>query len=174
MELGGDEKRIQALFSELALENLTGTPGFENLWIRAESIAPARGRRLRGSILVICAALLVAVASLLSVSFWYASSSADATNIAPQEIPTVAAPDLLAWTMQQPHSTRQRKPVGRKQSARALPTEMSLLSNWQSPTETCLQSPAVRLSSLPQLNQSVQDLKEFLTKSNEAMKESNQ
>src|SRR5262249_12836820 len=101
MELGGDEKRIQALFSELALENHSGAPGFETLWTQAEATGPERGRRRSGSILVIGAALLIGAAALLSASFWYQSSqSDDAINIAPQEIPTPAAPDALAWSME--------------------------------------------------------------------------
>jgi hypothetical protein len=41
MELGGDEKRIQALFSELSFE-IAGLPRFEQLWTRGET-TPARG-----------------------------------------------------------------------------------------------------------------------------------
>jgi hypothetical protein len=164
MELGGDEKRIQALFSEFALENRTGAPGFETLWTQAQATAPARGRRVTGPVLSVAATL---AASLLSVAFWYQSSQSDhAINIAPQQIPTPAAPDRLTWNMEfvKPRPAHHRKPVRQKQSERALTSEMALLSSWQSPTETFLQSPAVPLNSLPQLNQSAQDLKEFLKK----------
>ena len=34
MQLAGPEKRIQALFSELSLEDRTHVPRFEQLWTR--------------------------------------------------------------------------------------------------------------------------------------------
>jgi len=54
-------------------------------------------------------------------------------------------------------------------------TEAALLSKWQSPTQTFMEAPtAVALQTLPQLNQSVEDLKLFLSGNNETIKESNQ
>ena len=42
MELGGTEKRIQALFSELSLEDRTHVPRFEQLWtLRVEKTGRA-------------------------------------------------------------------------------------------------------------------------------------
>jgi hypothetical protein len=50
-----------------------------------------------------------------------------------------------------------------------------VLSSWQSPTAAFLESPArPSFDSLPQLNQSVEDLKSFLPKANQVLKESNQ
>ena len=37
MELGGDEKRIQALFSELRFEDQSRSPEFYHLWARAHA-----------------------------------------------------------------------------------------------------------------------------------------
>jgi len=51
----------------------------------------------------------------------------------------------------------------------------TMLSSWQSPTSSLLQAPTgFALNTLPQLNQSAEELKQFLPKNNDATKESNQ
>jgi hypothetical protein len=50
-----------------------------------------------------------------------------------------------------------------------------MLSRWQSPTDILMTSPTtVVLNSLPQLDESAEELKQFLPKKNDTMKESNQ
>ena len=86
MELGGAEKRIQALFSELSLEERNHVPGFEKLWTRAEVTRLVPARAYVSSI-----AVIAVVATTMSLSLWSWSRTAEVTlNIAPQEIPDFA------------------------------------------------------------------------------------
>jgi len=177
MEFSGDEKRIQALFSELSLENRTRTPRFEKLCQGAEANAPARAPRAMRLMLV--AILVVVAMSLVAARSWLSSSQAEHTaNIPSQVIPTTSAPRV-----QQPEHllsaaskdlVRPRR-LMRRQTERAAIRQAEMLSDWQSPTNILLSSPAVSvLSSLPQLNQASRDLEQFLPKNNEVIKESKQ
>ena len=167
MELGGTEKRIQALFSELSLEDHRVTPRFQQLWTRAEATKPAP--LFRRSFALTAAVVVVAVA--FSFALWTRQSQL-VFNIAPLEIPARSLPELkqLASVVEQPRS----QPPRRKRTVRQRQTEnisdAALLSRWQSPTQSFMQSPSVLgFNSLPQLNQSAKDLESFLPK-----KESNQ
>jgi hypothetical protein len=175
MEFSGDEKRIQALFSELSLENQTRTPRFEKLWRAAEANAPARTPLAMRLVLV--AIMIIAVMSLVAARSWISSSQTDHTaNIPPQVIPTTSAPRVQQSELSAAAKdlVRPRRLI-RRQTERAAIREAEMLSNWQSPTSILLNSPAVSvLSSLPQLNQSAKDLEQFLPKNNEVIKESKQ
>ena len=155
MELDGTEKRIQALFSELALEDRRRVPRFEKLWTQTTRPAPV----FRRSWAVTAAIVVIVVAS--SFALW---SRQDQTvlNIAPLEIPTPASPQL-ASIVEPPRSQQpQRKRTIRQ---RSVLSEAALLSRWQSPTQNFMQSPSsVSFNSLPQLNQSAKDLESFLPK----------
>ena len=177
MEFSGDEKRIQALFSELSLENQTRTPRFENLWQRAEANAPVRAPLVTRFVLV--AIVFIVAMSLVAARSWLSFSQTEHTaNIPVQIIPTTSAPRV-----QQPEQllsvaskdlVRPRRLIHR-QTERTAIRQAEMLSNWQSPTNILLNSPAVSvLSSLPQLNQSAKDLEQFLPKNNEVIKESKQ
>jgi hypothetical protein len=179
MEFSGDEKRIQALFSELSLADRSRTPGFERLWVRAAN-ASAPAPFARRSTLAIGTAAILAVVCLLATWSWLrASQSEQAANIPPQTIPTtsesrVRQPEqLLSVNSKQLRTARPRRVVHQRQNTAIRQAE--LLSNWQSPTSILLNSPTVSvLSSLPQLNQSARDLEQFLPKNNEVIKESKQ
>ena len=176
MESGGAEKRIQALFSEQSLEELTHVPGFEKLWTCAEVTRPAPARAYVSLITVIATIVVVAIA--MSLSLWSWSRSAVALNIAPQEIPdfVLSRPPQVAIVIEpsKPLFQRQKTRVQKRRSERNEMSEVVLLSNWQSPTQSFMQAPASVFNSLPQLNQSAKDLESFLPKNNEVMKESNQ
>ena len=160
MELGGTEKRIQALFSELSLEERNRVPRFEKLW--TQTTKPARG--FRRSWAMTAAAVVIAAASF---ALWSRQSQV-VLNIAPVEIPT---PQLaLIVESPRPRQPRQKKIVRQRQPDRHVFSEAALLSRWQSPTQNFMQSPSsVNFNSLPQLDQSAKDLESFLPK-----KESNQ
>lgn len=154
MELDGTEKRIQALFSELALEDHTRLPRFEKLW--TQTTRPAQGFRRSWAV---AAAVVVIAAS--SLALW-SRQSQTVLNIAPLGIPTPALPEL-ASIVEPPRS----QPPHRKKTIRqrSVLTEAALLSRWQSPTQNFMQSPSsVSFNSLPQLNQSAKDLESFLPK----------
>lgn len=172
MELGGDEKRIRALFSELSLEDQIAVPRFEKLWQRAASTSRERPRLFSTSVVVIATVIILTV---LSVAVWLRYRSVEsvapqnALNVTPQEIPSpVAPPENVAAVPARPryHPHRSKKLTSRPE--RSVMIEAALLSSWQSPTEKFLESPAGSIfNSLPQLNQSAEDLKSFLPKNNE-------
>ena len=154
MELDGTEKRIQALFSELALEDRRRVPHFEKLCTETTRKAPV----FRRSLAVTAAVVIVAATSF---ALW-SRQSQTVLNIAPLEIPTPVSPQLASIVepprLQQPHRKRTIR-------QRSVLSEAALLSRWQSPTQNFMQSPSsVSFNSLPQLNQSAKDLESFLPK----------
>lgn len=176
MEFSGDEKRIQALFSELSLEDQTRAPRFEKLWSRAEANKPAPAPIVRRFVLV--AMVVIVVMSFVAAQSWFSSSqSQQVANVPPQIIPTTSQPRIQhsELTAASKDVARPRR-FARRQTERTAISQAAMLSNWQSPTSILLNSPTVSvLSSLPQLNQSARDLEEFLPKkNNELIKESKQ
>lgn len=181
MELGGDEKRIQALFFELSVQDQQHAPRFEKLW--REAVPAEQAPRFTRSLVVIAATLIVAVAVLFVAWSRKRSTEQNVKNVAPQ---TVASP-LAPYVPQQPdkvafvhrgtrsHSSSRRTLARQRQPEPALEQQAALLANWKSPTEKFMTSPTRSVfNSLPQLNESVKDLQSFLSKNNESMKESNQ
>jgi hypothetical protein len=168
MELGGTEKRIQALFSELSLEDRTHLPRFEHLWTRVERTTPAPLFRRSWAVTVV----VIAAASLFAM---WSRQFQIVLNIAPLEIPTPASPQVASVVEPaRPHQPRKKRSVRQRQTDSVL-SEVALLSRWQSPTQNFMQSPSsVSFNSLPQLNQSAKDLESFLPKNDGRIKESNQ
>ena len=176
MELSGDEKRIQALFSELSLEDQRHTPRFEKLWLRAYANTRVPALVIRRSVVAITAVVVLAVCLLVASSWYRSSQSQHALNIPAQTIPTTSVPTVKEPEKFLSADTKNVRPARRRKVVRQRQTEpeVAALSNWQSPTNIFLNSPiASALSSLPQLNQSARDLETFLPK-NEVIKESNQ
>ena len=179
MELGGDEKRIRALFSELSFEDQSRVPQFGKLWTRAQAtqesalrraFAPLREKSLNRSVAVLVSLIVTAAACSLVVWTWY--SSTETPNIAIQLPAPVETPYTPTPVKVEP-ARRQKRIVRRRQVDR-IATEAALLSNWQSPTQRLMASPTdLALGSLPALNQSAKDLESFLSKNSEIMKESN-
>jgi hypothetical protein len=171
MELGGDEKRIQALFSELAFEDQSRVPQFDHLWTRAQARKEISTHRIGRLVLV--SLLVTAAACSLAAWTWYKSSQSPLPNIVAVQLPPVE----VLHTAVQPVKTeplRQKHIARRRQVDRSVVTEAALLSSWQSPTQQFMSSPTeLTMGSLPQLNQSVKDLESFLSKNSEIMKESN-
>ena len=181
MESGGNENRIQALFSELSLEDQMSVPQFGHLWSRAQVVKEGEVRNIGGPVAVLISILVTAAACSFAVWTWYRLTTTPVPQIVnrlPQVTP-VAAPDtsvkLVPVFQRETLKPRQRKNIPRRSLTDGkLATEAALLSTWQSPTQAFMESPTtVSLSSLPQLNQSVKDLESFLPKNNEIMKESN-
>jgi hypothetical protein len=165
MELTGTEKRIQALFSELSLEDRSRTPHFAHLWTRAQATKPSRV--FSKSLAVSAAVVVLAVA--FSFVIWSTSITQNALNIAPVEIPTTASPQFAAVT-DTPPPVQHPKRIARRprQTEGPVINDAALLSRWQSPTSSFMESPSsVRLNSLPELNQSAKDLESFLKESNQ-------
>ena|GEM_PF-1689955 len=186
MEFAGEEKRVQALFSEQLLEDQGLAPGFESVWTRAEKVGPAPVRASRRSLIAIVSALIIAGAALLGVRSWYRSnqtSTHQARNVSPQ-ITLTQSPEVARLTTPEPsassggfksHRERQKRFPRPRPIERTNTNEAALLSSWQSPTQLFMDAPAaVSFNSLPQLNQSVEELKLFLSRNSDLTKESNQ
>ena len=172
MEWSGDEKRIQALFSELALQDRDRAPRFEKLWRRAHE---TRVPQFRSRWAVVMAGALMVAACLIAAWSWSRSIESipqEAFNIPSQTIsaPRKYEPEKPRVLSELPRAEprRQKRITRHQQIEPTVTTEATLLSQWQSPTQQFMEAPsAVSLESLPQLNQSVQDLKLFLSRNNE-------
>jgi hypothetical protein len=179
MEWAGDEKRIQALFSELSLENQSRVPQFAELWTHAQAHESAFRRAfapLREKTLIRPVAILVLVTAACSLAVWTWSMPIETPNIAIQLPPsaTLEAPSSVKLQPARTEPRHQKHIARRRQVDRSIATEAALLSNWQSPTQRLMTSPTdLALGSLPVLNQSAKDLESFLSKNSEIMKESN-
>jgi hypothetical protein len=181
MESGGNEKRIQAFFSELSLEDQISVPQFGQLWSRAQEIKTTRVRGFGGPFAVMISIFVTVAACSLAVWSWYRLSASPAPKIVvhlPQVTPVAALNTSVKLVpVSQPEKVqpqRQKNIARRRQVDHTITTQAVLLSSWQSPTQSFMASPTgIDLTSLPQLNQSVKDLESFLPKNNEIMKESN-
>ena len=183
MELGGDEKRIQALFSDLAVEDQSRVPHFGRLWTRAQTsalrraVAPLREKSFIKPIAVLASCFVTAVACTLVIWAWSRSTPSPIPGIVnSQPQPQNTAGALAITQPVKVVAISESKKVRRRKRSfdRRIATDAALLSSWQSPTQQFMQSPtALVLSSPPPLNQSVKDLESFLSKNSEIMKESN-
>jgi hypothetical protein len=179
MELVGEEKRIQALFSEARLADEQTTPSFVGVWNRAQSKTTRTPRAFNLSFV---AATALLVCALVSLAWWVSRSqrSEDVlianvpplTNVGPKNVvqPGVE-PIAESKPVAQPRfdaRSRALKLAARRQAVlmaanRKAARDAKAIESWQSPTATLLDSPSNEmLKSLPQLNQSVDELKSFL------------
>ena len=179
MEFAGNEKRVQALFSELLREGQRVVPEFETLWTTAERVGPAQVRATRKSLIVIVFAVIILGTAAFVASSWGRVNPDEALEIPAPKLapPSLAAPEQPKHnaTVAVSHSERRKKPPHSRQIERTFTTDAALLSKWQSPTQSYMNSPvAVSFNSLPQLNQSAEELKQFLPSNPDFTKESNQ
>ncbi len=177
MELVGEEKRIQALFSEARLADEQTTPSFVGVWNRAQTKTKRTQRAFNLSFVAATALLVCALVSLA----WWVNRSPRSQNVVAGNVPPittggpinvvqpkkVSAPALV----NQPRSndrSRAVKLAARRQAIQIAANKKTLrdakaIESWQSPTATLLDSSSDELlKSLPQLNQSVDELKSFL------------
>jgi hypothetical protein len=165
MDLAGEEKRIRALFSELALEDQSVVPGFEQLWQQA---ATTKQQTVRSrSLLLIAAALVITTCSLALWSRYRAvgpSVSQSIMSASARTIFTAPLPPAHEESKVTPRKHGLPKHLARQtRTDRSVIRDAVLLASWQSPTGSFLQSPAIpAFKSLPQLNQSVKELESFL------------
>jgi len=188
MDLVGGENRIRALFSELSFEDQSSIPEFEELCKR-RLVPPAPVGGFRRSAVMIAVTLLLVAGCSLGAWSWYRFTRSSMQNAAELAPPETSTPPLRVQKseVQELHNRKSAAPVvksparHRKNLARLRPTDRAvirdaaLLSRWQSPTLIFLESPAgFALNSLPQLNQSAEQLKLFLPGNTELKKELNQ
>lgn len=180
MKLVGDEKRIQALFSELRLADVCVMPEFAAVLSRARS---RNVRQLRTLNLSFALATALLICALVSLAVWskYRQQSQQ-PSVAVVDVPPIPSvfPSPTKVTLEPNPFTPVGPSCQASERARALRfaarrrtellavrraeiRETAAISSWHSPTATLLgsQNDAL-LNSLPQLNESVKDLKSFL------------
>jgi hypothetical protein len=183
MESAGNEKKIQALFRELKLADERIAPEFTRVWSRAQATTPGLPRVFKISFAVATALFVIALCSLVLWSRNWQRSQQPGASVATgpttadstpgsTTAPPLAVPGPTQLAVAQPpirvKSNRwDRKVVARRQAElnaanTAIPETFSI-SSWQSPTATLMHSPADDvLTSLPQLDRSLTELKTFL------------
>ena len=180
MELVGEEKKIQALFSELRLADQQAAPSFVGVWNRAQLRPRARVSPLSFSLAAAAFAVFVAAVAL---ALWSGSRQQTAppnhtVAVTPAPVtPSVTPPATIGPTSKVISAAEQRQAARNLRAARfaarqkaellaarrAEIRDATAISSWQSPTATLLSSQNdALLNSLPQLNESVKDLKSFL------------
>lgn len=183
MELVGEEKRIHALFSEVRLADEQTTPSFAGVWNRAQSKS---GRTQRAFNLSFVAATALLVCALVSLAWWVSRSQRNPQAVASSVPPRITggSPKNILQSGFQPVKNPGLKPVVRhrfsdrsrvlKLAAQRQATlvaaankkaaqDAKAIESWQSPTATLLDSSSDELlKALPQLNQTVDELKSFL------------
>jgi len=178
MELSGEEKKLQALFSELKTVDEQTTPHFGATWNRAQ-IPPRKIRRFSP---VFVAAMMLLMFGVVAFAVW---SRYSRTTSAPQPAvaktqqspATTTAGELpFAPGIETPLPTSKNvvtvavknKAMSQRNAMlaaanRKLQKDAKSIANWSSPTSALLESPSDEIfSSLPQLNQSATQLKSFL------------
>jgi hypothetical protein len=187
MELSGEEKRIQALFSELRFHDERIAPRF-NLLLNRAMTASFRPNRAFHPGFAWATVLIFAFAALL----WWAGARLLRPIASPlvANNPSATKPESRRATpkpsaTQQP-TPNQRSKVSRVNRAQLLAKRLAArrqaeivaanqkalqdaqaISKWLSPTATLLSSSSAEvLTSLPQLNEKANQLKSFLPSSN--------
>ena len=154
MKLAGDEKRIQALFRELRLEDQQVVPGFESVWNCAHVSRSERRPVASASLVALTAAVIV----LCTFLFW---SSVRSSEIPPLEVAGMIPPATpISVNSLEPSSHRK---FARRKKAKPITGDAVALSTWKSPTAIFMESPSgFEINSLPQLNQAAKELQLFL------------
>lgn len=182
MELVGDEKRIQALYCDLSLEDRRNAPQFERLWRHTqanEAVGTVGGgkwsllnvllgdrRRLGLPFAVI--STLVILTALISLNFWSQNvkdpqpQRQRASDISTEE----SSRRLVAFTSPKPSSHKLVSRRTRRTRPRNTIAQKPLtISSWRSPTALFMDSPVDPVfKSLPNLNQSMKEMESFLPK----------
>ncbi len=179
MELVG-QKRIQELFSELRLADEQTVPRFAAVWNRAQArtVKPARAFNLS-----FAAATALLVCALVSLAVWsrYLQRNApqNAAVVTGTATPAAGSVQVIknveanppasgAKRLRTNSSSHATKLAAQRHALmlaviRKAAREAKSISSWQSPTAALLKSQNDELlKSLPQLNESADELKSFL------------
>jgi hypothetical protein len=177
MELSGEEKKLQALFSELKTADEETAPRFASVRNGA-SLKPRRAFVFNPALV---AATVLLVGAVISLAVW--SRYRPQTQPAVVRVETPAAPNTPhaimsptvdpvvapATTSSKDKTTaRRNRTIVRRNSIqlaanRKLTRDAKAITDWESPTSALLSSPSDALfSSLPQLNENANGLQSFL------------
>lgn len=186
MELVGEQKRIRELFSELRLADEQIAPRFAAVWNRAQArpVPPAGAFNFS-----FVAATALLICALVSLAFWWKYSQRNSQQAV---VVATKTPVAVHMNVRQPPVNLTQAPAvnpspSERKSARTnslarlrrlaaerhaltlaanlkAAREATSISSWQSPTTALLKSQNDELlKSLPQLNESADELKSFLT-----------
>lgn len=177
MELSGEEKKLQALFSELKAADEETAPRFARVWNGATP--GARRAFVFNPAFVAATALLVC--AVVSFAVWSRYRSQIQTTpivrvgipAAPDTPHTIVSPTIApvaapATPTKEKTAARRNRTTGRRNSIqlaanRKLTRDAKAITDWESPTSALLSSPSDALfSSLPQLNENANGLQSFL------------
>ena len=177
MELSGEEKKLQALFSELKTADQETAPRFARVWNRATP----RTRRAFVFNPAFVAATALVVCAVISLAVWsrYRPQTQPAvvrveTPATPHAPNTIVAPPVESVVVSpttpsnENTTARRNRTTGRRNSIqlaanRKLTRDAKAITDWESPTSALLTSPSDSLfSSLPQLNENANGLQSFL------------
>jgi hypothetical protein len=176
MELSGEEKRIRASFLELKLEDERVAPQFAAMSNRAHR-SGARQQiafdfRIAAAVVTICFALfsLALLAKRWQPgprSNYLVTAGAGQSNASQPQIKKEE--ELVQQRGHAPvvrEALRGRRLVAKLQRRRPTTRDTAALARWQSPTNSLLRSPVGGvLQALPQLNQTLEEMKSFLSES---------
>lgn len=193
MELAGNEKRIQALFRELKLADERVAPEFMRVWDRAQATSSGSWPVFKISFGVATATALFVI-TLSALVLWprdgqrseQVNPKVATGSTTPSSMPgSTPAPPAATPLSNRPIQLVMTQPPVRVKSNRwdwklaarrkadldarnAVIRGAGSISNWQSPTATLMQSPADDvLTTLPQLDRSLTELKTFLPNSSQ-------
>ena len=177
MELSGEEKKLQALFSELKAADEATAPRFARVWNRA---TPGAGRAFVFNPAFVAATALV-VCAVISLAVWSryrhqtepavvrvetpAAPNTEKPGVSPTVAPVAAPPTTTP--PKENTTARRNRTTSRRNSIqlanRKLTRDAKAITYWQSPTSALLSSSSDELfSSLPQLNENANGLQAFL------------
>jgi len=178
MALVGEEKRIQALFSEVRLADEQIAPSFARVWNRAQAKTMRTRRAFNLSFVAVTALLVCALVSLAWWSRHWQRNPGVVANAppAPAERQVRLSVGDYGVNSSNPERKHDRpsaklravKLAARRQALlvaanRKATHEVKAIASWQSPTASLLDSSSGELlKSLPRLNQTVDELKLFL------------
>ena len=161
MELAGDEKRIQALFSELRFEDQSLAPSFKRLWQSAQATKPKRLLFVEPMVVLGSVAMIVAFAMWTRDTSTQRAFESDVAAIVPCVESRVEAPKKLSARNRRP---LQKKKAWPKEPEHVVIEQAAVLSSWQSPTNALMEFTAGTVfKSLPDLTESATDLESYLS-----------
>jgi len=172
MELVGDEKRIQALFSELKFQDQRIAPAFDRLW---NSVPHPKPKRIAFVHPMVVFATITIFGTISAVALWSKQTPDVDISVARDVAAVVAVPievdaEPPKKMSRKPHHSLARKNVKPAKLEPVMIEEVAVLSSWQSPTDSLMAYPSnAVVTSLPEFAQSVKDLESYL--STDGMKE---
>lgn len=178
MELVGEEKRIQALFSEVRFADEQSAPSFAGVWNRAQAKTYQPRKPFN---LAFVAATALLVCALASLGWWSTrwernpgvlATATAGPVVTPANIPVEQGKIQSPGTLIRHATLKHKAPVIKLNTLREASLiaanrkaarEAEAIASWKSPTATLLDwSSDGLLKSLPQMNQTVDEMKSFL------------